>query len=205
MSLSTSPDQLHFAFEHQFVFEPIPDATFDGLDDVIADIALRRQERLPTYGAMVFRACSLEELEEIDIKVRGLHPHSLYFLGKAVVSDTYDAPLNLGFHWDPGSPNSITRHSTTVGRAEVAILCEAEQQDHLKNNVFIDLAISQRTAEHVFDRTYADSTFDRALHTVLNTGDVLLFDHSQPHAFRSLTTPRVSDARYYNERLFPKS
>lgn len=102
--------------------------------------------------------------------------------------------VNSALHKDFGSENDVTVHVTEAGQAEMVVLVGSyfkegtrhPDRETITNQLFDSSAVN--TARLTLPYT--------ALRSELSAGDVVLLDHSQPHAVRGLGDGRSSVAYF---------
>lgn len=175
-------------------FAPVPEVTGDELDVLGKFTKLCAALGNVSFMPVVIRA----EKGGLDTAQRFAQhfPRIKAFLSGAGVEPEYTGYL----HKDPGGEyfvDNLTFHDTVKGSADAVWLDWPSSPDSLND---LPKGESAANAHLLFDSGLIEpieGTFPRAAYrTTLNRGDVLMFDHTHPHAFRHLTTDRRSEAYY---------
>jgi hypothetical protein len=174
------------AFVYKFSYDPVPELSLEGLSTALAIIELARQNPdSSSYGAFLIRNVGeavtkkcIDELNKENLRVQNL----------LFTSDDKD----LGAHADPGECNSITTHHTKRGKVEAIVLTGT-----LPNKA---KPMALELTDLLFDYMTLDTRIleppTNPLRATLSANDLLIFDHSQLHAFRALTEDRISSASW---------
>ncbi len=170
-------------------FEPVEDFDHDQIPELLDAIGKARRGKRQSYGAYAVRGVSIQELESCM---------NCMFSTKRTQereSDEWGGVKGTQIHTDTGSRNSVTLHHTVAGSVEAAILVGSKYSGFIG-----DVIPYHDVAEYLFERGQIDSDQlsppTQALRTTLNEGDLLIFDHSQPHIFRDQTDARRSVSYY---------
>jgi hypothetical protein len=175
-------------------FVDVPEVSPNDLDSVFRGIRLRRRLRLPSFGAYVLRQGGREvAMNCLERLSEGRGTDTVY----NTVSFGGDQPDGR-LHRDRGVKNDATIHLTTSGAADAIVLAGLIHYEPTPTSTEeLDQAF-RATAE-----LYNTGTLDhgvlprRSLRTTLEANDVLIFDHTQLHAFRSLGDNRQSIALFF--------
>lgn len=172
------------------IVEPVPEVPISELPEVLLTLRDYRRRHIHTYGAVILRGASPKEVEKCENFLTYLNP-AFAPPGDSVMRS--DAHL----HTDRGPRNDITVHYTQTGSLEFMLLPEA----HFKpRTVRVDgeerVAATAALFEHEqLDReVFEDGLI--ALRTSVGEGDLLLLDHTQPHATAHCSPDRVSLAYF---------
>lgn len=187
----TAPDNL--AHEVATVeFAPVEVREPSDIPDLLAEIAERRRSQAASYGAYMIHGVEKGQFGRLGQQVANSYPGGY----KLIASRFPASGGDRGLHVDTGMLNEVTAHHTQVGGAEFAMLIGSSlhnvrslttgEQVRLRDDL---LTRNQRRVKEV-------SEPDLALRTTLVCGDLLLFDHSQPHVFLTTGKARVSFGYY---------
>jgi hypothetical protein len=140
-----------------------------------------------SFGALLVRQAS-EELVTTCIGLLGATDPKR----KVSDPDPFGSLKGSGsLHTDRGKPNSITLHHTISGSCNAIVLPEAR---------FLNPASGTLLTHRLHSSSAVDLQYislpPRPLQETLGSNDLLIFDHTQPHAFSSLTDDRKSLAHY---------
>jgi hypothetical protein len=178
-------------------FNPVTEFDAASLPALLANIGDRRRSRADSYGAYLIHGASQADVDICIDEMRGMHPVG-YELKEARLP--YAPGLDKEIHDDDinGRANGVTTHITRQGEAEAIILSGSRLRLALLPRHWRarEQASQELFDEHTLDTRVATAP-KKALRVSLGPDDLLLFDHTQPHLFRSITADRQSIGYYF--------
>ena len=174
-------------------FEQVPEYSAYDKDEVIQSILdLRATDPSLSFGAYVIRNATKGLAVELTHALRSLHQSAGDF-----VKDDHLYSNYLGLHTDEGLINDASAHFTFRGRSDARVLTGSQ--------LVPGTVPSRKRLVAAGDRLLDDNIIDqriftrpsRPLKTSLAERDLMLFDASQPHVFRNITTNRHAISYYY--------
>lgn len=181
MSLDTYSPELT-----RIEFQQVPLIGTAEIEDTYRRILyLRRFPLGPSFGAFVVRRWGPENARSFAERFYESDSDDINIT-------TFSPKEEKGLHKDSGARNSVTTHATFEGEVDAIVL--------VGSNIDILHPLSPEDTERVFDYGLIDpgrvATPILSLRTHLEEDDVMILDHTQPHAFRSTTYPRYSEGYF---------
>jgi hypothetical protein len=171
-------------------FTPVPEIDESQLNCVFAMARFRRRHQMRSYGAFVIRDATMLTVQTGLSLLRAMQEP-----GRRLTSHPFTQEADIPIHTDPAPMNNVTLHSAEAGSSEVIVMT---------NSLLAPVNNKADVTAQLYDNNlldqYALSLPSEAYRTSLNEGDLLIFDDTQPHAFRSLTDERVSRGYYLTQR-----
>lgn len=170
-------------------FQPFPELQMAEVAPFFAEVkGLSTPEGLTmqSYGARVVRNCSTEDID-LCCKLLQSNLKRPYHAMKFEHTGT--------LHEDSPDAFRLTAHLTTVGQAEAIVLVGMRQIVKDPNGW------GDKATRQLYRRNRVDTNLSTppklAYRGILNTNDILLFDHTEAHAFRSASRERRLSVAYY--------
>lgn len=192
-------------------FETVPEVPIEGVNSMYSVIRAHQRMELPSYGAYVIRHAGIDGARKYAEDLQPNHngasskPELKTTNFKCTPIDAMDSEVldwDIPLHYDEGEENSVTSH-VTYGSANfilVAGILPANGFSHRFTNSLYARAILPTQAvvgiEGIKPLTEAGSV--KVWTTVVGNEDVVVFDHSLPHAFITVGDKRQSHAFYYS-------
>ena len=176
---------------HQLDFKPIPEVSNEKIVEqcVLGRLAYAAGNG---FGAYVVRDADPKIISSVVDELIGNFGTAVADFGKGRALHT---------HWGGSSFGTrMTIHETTKGVGEAIILNWSGYpavHDATYGNIEPDEQAERRIlfTEGLL-RTFPNQLPELALKTTLEAGDMLVFDHTQPHAFMATTDNRSAQATY---------
>ncbi|HEY4964656.1 MAG TPA: hypothetical protein VIH90_08265 [Candidatus Saccharimonadales bacterium] len=169
-------------------FRDVPEGT---LEDTIDSIAQSREDpQAPSFGAYVIRQAGFKVARGI-INRFNQGPDR-----QRVRKGVFSSQLSI-LHYDGTGVCGFTAHVTKRGLVKGVVLTGAEVHDYSQvNEALTRQLLDESTLPAGENPPITLSPDSRPLMTTLGVDDVLVFDHTQLHGFKSLNGDRLSKALY---------
>jgi hypothetical protein len=173
-------------------FTDVPNVGVEDMEDVLKDIQRRKELGGKSFGAFVVRGAGVEAVSEGVRVIRDVLQWRKY-----IKDDTFDDESSHKLHTDDGAINDMTFHWTKRGQVMSAVLTGVQiPYEH----GFIHRPrpnLPRHGREVIHYGVFHGPEPDQAFRTMLKRDDVLVFDHTQPHAFISESSVRESAAFWF--------
>lgn len=171
-------------------YQTMSEITAGALAATVAAIHERRTQKLPSYGAYIIRKGGYEIFEQATELIAAQLPPTIAHI-EPLTFKFYGTANHL-LHTDQGIPNDITAYWLKKGRADIVVL------NDLDNATLGALEFLSDFSDMLFSQAeYPYELHGTPLRDELRTDDILLFDHTLPHAVKSLTKDRRSEGRFF--------
>ena len=193
---------------HKLDFIPVPEITADEVELFIISIIAARKEKLETFGAFLVRKGGAPVSTMITGMLREPMAKEKLKPMKATFGLKKDTPL----HIDSPEANAPTIHRMYKG--QVGFILVQTDRANLHKDYKGKWPLNYTSSSEEFtqeenyrmlltsgifdDQAFAPSLPDFVMNATLSRSDVLVFDDSLPHAFKTLTEARISKATYFD-------
>jgi len=187
-------------------FSPIPEFPADQAEEVLERVQKRYLKRGKSYGGFVLR--NIQDSDVNDL-VGNFKNNRFFKRNRVYTSSTLGVKMGW-LHEDKGvdkRANDITMHHTTAGGAEVVLL-QGSSVSPIMTPIRIRLGGHGARYKQMTNDLFDDDMLhidlatrpSTALRTTVTEGDLLVFDSTQPHAFRPIADlpERVAEAHYFS-------
>jgi hypothetical protein len=171
-------------------FRDVPEEQPADLERLVKRVYARRRQRQPSYGAFILRGVGEQGINDWT---------ALVSRQEVERSELRRSPFNkrsgedTEVHIDNGIRNDMTAHLTHIGSIEAIVLPGAK--------LIMGGADRKVATNHLFEDGQLDTKAltvpTTAYKTTLHDNDLLIFDHTQPHAFLTNSDERFADAYYF--------
>ncbi len=176
--------------ELEFV-EP-PEVKASDVAKVLRLIRFRKRWGRSSFGARVVREGGQATFDEIGRLLQGPAPEDFNLLRDRDYGPGGGGPL----HRDSDKINDVTEILVKAGELEAIVLAGSTYGDIPNVAGLVHPRFNGETDELFSKGLFRGASPSRSYKTTLKEDDVIIFDHSQTHAFRSITEDRFSTSRY---------